>query len=93
MPTEGLHANSEPLQRYWVNRGVVSSTRGKRKQAEGIQGERQLKELIWAGLKGSGRDTPPRVGEKEGHCRKQGKISRNKELGTKHPGLSRKSWK
>lgn len=32
-------AAPDPLQRYWVNRGGVSSTRGKRRQEEGIQGE------------------------------------------------------
>lgn len=66
-------AAPDPLQRYWVNKGGVSATRGKRRQEEGVQGEEQLwKELAWPGLKGSGRDTLLRVGESEGRCRRQG---------------------
>ena len=41
-PPKFRGAASDPLQRYWVNRGGVSSTRGKRTQEEGIHGEGQL---------------------------------------------------
>lgn len=37
-PPKFRGAAPDPLQRYWVNRGGVSSTRGKRRQEEGIQG-------------------------------------------------------